>query len=277
MQRRWRSHLIFSALNMRHMGTAFESGADAVACDLEDSVPVDRKVEARLELIKYLHDYGVPKKIQVRINHYKYMPSGVDELKQLREAGVLDLVSEIILPKITSREEILDNLGRERDFPCVVVIEEAAAVVNLEDICSLRNVRAIILGRSDMSRALGLTDRCSDLTYIRQKMAVVGHAYGVQVGDCCHIVRDKLYMESTWNASLSFGMTFGACVHPSQVPIANKIFQPGELYQSPGTQVKEWCKDVIAAEDKTKGLPYIHDDGGVVGTPHYRAARNILQ
>lgn len=264
---RWRSHLIFSALNMRHMEKAFESGADAVAVDLEDSVPKDRKVEAKLELIKYLREFGIPgARLQVRVNHYKY--GGEHDIRDLRGAGVLDLCSEIILPKVTSREEVQDCLGREGDFPVVVVIEEAAAVVNLEDICSLPNVRAMILGRSDMSRALGITDRFSDLSYIRQKMAVVGHAYGMQIGDCCHIIRDPGYIRRTWMESVNYGMTFGACVHPSQVSMANGIF-------ATGLRMKEWCEEVLAGEEKLKGLPFIHDDGGVAGTPHFRAAREL--
>jgi citrate lyase subunit beta / citryl-CoA lyase len=253
---------MFPADEPHKYGKALASGADAVSADLEDSIPPDQKETALQTLLQWLRDNHPSVDFHVRIN------KGSRDFQRLQEAGALEHVSAVVIPKVESVEDILKVTS---DFPVFAIIEEAKGVVNVENFCALPNVRGVILGRSDMSRALGLTDRISDLSYIRQRMAVAAHAFGKQCLDCCHIVKDTDYIRRTWKESASFGVTGGACLHPSQVPIAREIFTPSE-------PVLNWCRDAVVGYDQRKGRNYIHEiDGGIVGLPHKRAADKILK
>jgi len=252
---------MFPADELPKYGKAIASGADAISADLEDSIPPDRKQSARDTLLSWLGQNECPMDFHVRIN------KGSDDFQFLERNGILKRLSCIVLPKVETPQDILNVT---KDFPVFAIIEEAMGVLNMEAIIALPNVKALMLGRSDMSRALGLTDRLADLSYIRQRMAIAAHAYGKQSLDCCHIVKDVPYVYQTWRESASFGITGGACVHTSQVAIAKEIFTPSE-------DVVAWCQSADAGYKSHSGRAYIDpNDGGIVGLPHKRAADKIL-
>lgn len=259
--RTYRSHLMFPADELPKYAKAIASGADAVSADLEDSIPPNRKQAARETLLEWLKTNSCPTDFHVRIN------KGSDDFTFLEKEGVLPRLACIVMPKVEYAQDILDVT---KDFPVFAIIEEAMGVLNMESIIALPNVKALMLGRSDMSRALGLTDRLADLDYIRQRMAIAAHAYGKQSLDCCHIVKDTAYVYKTWRESASFGITGGACVHTSQVAIAKEIFTPSQ-------EVVDWCRGANAGYQSHEGRAYIDSkDGGIVGLPHKRAADRIL-
>lgn len=258
----YRSHLMFPADEPRKYEKAIASGADAVSADLEDAIPRDQKGVARSTLLNWLKENTPPVDLHVRIN------KGSDDFQTLANEGVLSRLACVVIPKVEYPKDILDVTT---EFPVIVVIEEAMGVVNVENICALPNVRGLILGRADMSRALGLTDRITELSYIRQRIAVAAHAFGKQCLDCSHIIRDEAYVRRTWQESASYGFTGGACMHPSQVPIAKEVFTPSH-------EVVTWCEDVNVGFELHKGRNYINEkDGGIVGLPHKRAADKILR
>lgn len=258
----YRSHLMFPSDEPRKYEKALSSGADAVSADLEDAIPADRKEAAMSILVEWLKMNTPSVDFHVRIN------KGSNDFKTLSEKGVLSRLACIVIPKVETPQDVLQITA---DFPVFVVIEEAMGVVNMESLCALPNVHGMILGRADMSRALGLTDRIADLSYIRQRMAVVAHAYGKQCLDCSHIIRDEDYVYRTWRESASYGITGGACMHPSQVRIAKEVF-------TPSSEVVTWCQEANAGFERHHGRNYINEkDGGIVGLPHKKAADKILK
>ena len=255
-----RSHLILSALNVAsHYPKAVASGADVIAIDLEDSVPVDRKSEALVKLITLLQQPGP--KVQVRVN------PGPTDMRALEDAGVSGRIAEVIVPKVRHIGHVWDaSLGH----PSVVIIEEAEGVVNAERILQQPIVRGAIIGRSDMARSLGRPDRFANLDYVVARVAVAARAFDKYALDCCLQVRDLAAAREQWQRAAQVGIHAGACIHPSQVAVANHVF-------APQGQMLGWCEEQVEAEDTNGGLPYIAADGGVVGRPHYRAARASLE
>lgn len=278
----WRSMLFVPALNERFIAGAPRRGADCIQIDLEDSIPLALKAEARKSVAATaaeLAGHGLD--VVVRINRPWRM--AVTDL----EAAVSADVMAINLPKVPNAAhvravgEILDELERERGLPnghtrLVIMIETAEGLVNIADIARASpRIVALTVGAEDLALSLGMAVS-EDSLYLPNVQAVAAaRAAGIMpigyVGTVAGYADPEAFRRTAERAR-GLGFEGGFCIHPAQVPILNAAF-------SPGAEEVAAAHELIAAYEAASaaGKGAFAYRGAMVDQPVVDRARLLLQ
>ena len=81
---------------------------------------------------------------------------------------------------------------------------------------------------------------------------------------------EQLERESQFVRSIGFGGKY--CIHPSQIEVINRVFQPTEEELSQARRIVE-----VYEEAEKQGLGAVGMDGLVVDRPVYVRAQNLLE
>ena len=220
---RLRSLLYVPAHIDKFVAKAHERGADAVILDLEDSVPVDLKTQARSCL-----EHAVPlaarsgTKVFVRINAGQ--GAFVDAQAAMR-AGAFGLV----LPKVETAVE-LDAL-QATSTQIIAIIETPQGLLNAREIAAHPSVIALILGAEDFATQL---DGQPDAEVVRIPKLLVHYAakaYGkLSLGLLRSAVQynDLEGLQQAAAEAAKHGFDGATCVHPTIVDVLNQAFTPSE-------------------------------------------------
>ena len=261
--------------------------ADALILDLEDSVPDREKVPARAITkagIKALKAKG--QAASVRING---VATGLtlDDLEGIL-CPELDSVS---LPKVETvadmneLDALLTHLERRMGLPVGKIetplgCETAKAMRNVYEIAtSCRRVKRVSLAAGpggDAARAIGYmwSKEGMETLFLRSKVVLDARAAGIQyptisswwtINDLEGLERD-----ARWNRQLGYrGMTV---MHPSHVPIVNKVF-------TPSADEIAFQKGLIQAieEAEKKGIAAVTYKGDMVDEAMVKTAREMLE
>jgi citrate lyase subunit beta/citryl-CoA lyase len=215
---------------------AHERGADACILDLEDSVPLAQKAEARNMLRAVsgrLARQGTA--VLVRVNQ----PS---ELAQLDiEAAVDPTVDAIVLPKVGSRERVcemesrLGELEARRGLPVgrirlIAQIEDVHALSQLDEIAaSSPRLLGMILGSEDFSASAGMAPIPEALMLPNQLVLLACRRAGILPfgfpGSIANISDMRSFREQV-RLARKLGFVGAFCVHPAQVDVLNEEFSP---------------------------------------------------
>lgn len=216
---------------------------DSVVLDLEDSVPVSMKAEARpmaREAVGILKGLGIP--AFARINALDR--GGADDVAAI----VTDGFSGVMLPKARTPAEVreLDNLlsyaegkaGLPFRSVCIMPLPEtaegmwcardlAAASSRVTGLCGV--VGGPISG--DVARAMGFrpTIEGSEQLYLQSKMVLDSRAGGAPypMGSVIGTKLDDLdAVRHLVKRAQSFGFSGAILIHPNHVQIANEVFTP---------------------------------------------------
>jgi citrate lyase beta subunit len=215
----YRSLLFVPAHEADALDAAYASGADAVVADLEDSVPAERKEEARRVVAAVLPG-AVGAARLVRINAPE---TGLTEEDLAAIAG-LEL-DALVLPKATP--DAVAALGAAGP-PLIAVIESAAGLRQAYEVAAAPRVAALALGAFDLAVDLRLERRADalELLYARSKLVVDSAAAGIRapfdraypnLDDPAGLEADALFARS-----LGFGGK--NCTHASQPSVVNRVF-----------------------------------------------------
>jgi citrate lyase beta subunit len=133
----------------------------------------------------------------------------------------------LVLPKATP--EAVAALGPEG--PPVIAIAETAQGLRLAyETASSPRVAALLIGAADLGAALGWEPRADGLEvlYTRSKVVADSAAAGIRAPfDIVHLdTRDDAGLEAETRFARSLGFRGKACIHPGQVPIVNRVFEP---------------------------------------------------
>lgn len=262
---------------------ALASAADGVCFDLEDAVLESRKGEAREAVHAFLRsgetiDCG--KVVIVRINAMD-TPHFQADMAAVALPGV-DLVN---LPKPGGVEQVREAaaaLARaERENG---VDSQIRLLLNIEAPSALR--QAVELARADarvVGLQLGLGDLFEPLGIGRRERAAIEQAmFAVRIaaGEAGIYAYDSAFANIADSdgylaeARLARRMGFlgKTCIHPSQVSLANEVFQPT------GAEI-EHARKVVEAADRTTetGMGAFVVDGHMVDAPFIDRARKILE
>ena len=239
---------------------ALASDADAVVADLEDAVTPDRKEVAR-ELVLRLR----PRVVRVNGADTRWF---ADDLAATAE---LELEA-LVLPKATP--DAVAALGA--DGPPVIAIVETAQGLRLAyETASSPRVAALLVGAADLGAALGWEPRADGLEvlYARSKVVTDSAAAGIRAPfDIVHTdTRDDAGLEASARFARSLGFRGKACIHPAQVPIVNRVFEPE-------TESLDWARRVIDAAEAgaREGRGAVALDGEMIDLPVVERARRIL-
>jgi citrate lyase subunit beta/citryl-CoA lyase len=242
-----RSELAVPASNDNMFEKAAGCGADLVFLDLEDAVPARSKESARAKAIGALNDIDWGDTVRaIRINGLDTEWCHDDLIDVVTEAGAN--LDTIIIPKPrTARDvwwvdvlltQLESKLGLSRQIRLEVLIEEVEGLANAEAIAvASPRLDALIFGVGDFSLSQGarvdtnfvpLGEYPGDFWhYARNKVIVAARIAGIDAIDAPYPDYGDLagYERDARRASL-LGYTGKWAIHPSQVPIANKVYAP---------------------------------------------------
>jgi len=281
-----RSMMFVPGHNQKLIEKALVSKADALILDLEDSVrPYQNKKVAR-ELITSLALDGTfnscSKKIFVRVNDRDTNLF----LTDLR-AVTLDGIDAILIPKVYREEDVyyadhlLEAVEREKNmekgrFKIAVLIETAAAVLNVQEICrASERVVAVTFGCEDFIADLeGYHDLEHESIYIPRALIALGaRAVGVIPIDTVHIdVHNLEDLEVMLKTGRKFGFEGQLVLHPKEISLVHQYYTPSKKEVEDASIMLSLYEK---AESENKGVTVY--DGKFVGPPMVIAAKKTLE
>ncbi|GAA4548302.1 HpcH/HpaI aldolase/citrate lyase family protein [Pseudonocardia xishanensis] len=278
-----RSVLEVPILKPRYWAKVPEVDADAIMLDLEDSATPSMKDHVRGRVVEALADrsYFGDRHVVVRTNNLA-TPWGRADLEALSEVDADVLVC---YPKVrdaaelAEAREILSSRGTAHGL--YVMIETAAAVLDLERIAAERNVVGLHFGYVDYAADVGsrpFAESGDDLFapanhYVRAKIAVAAAANDLFAtgGTLIPEYRDLAKVAAFVRSWAALGYSGCVVVSPAHLPVVNETFRPSaeEVARAETT-----CRAYEAAVDR--GDPAAVVDGTVVTLPDYRVASLVL-
>ncbi len=276
-----RTFLFAPGNHARRATKALTLGADAVILDLEDAVAVAEKVAARAAVLEAL---GHERRCRgyVRVNALQTEWCHGDLV-----AAVAPGVDGIVLPKVESADELrtaewlIAALECERGLPrggidLMPIVETALGYTRLEAIArSGTRVRRIAFGAGDFTLDLSLTWTRSELELLPYRCGFVAHsrAAGLEAPiDTVWVdLKDPEGFEQSAAGGRGLGFGGKMCIHPDQVPPANRLF-------GPAPEAVAQAQRVIAAfaEAEARGLASIQLEGRFIDYPIVHAARRLV-
>ena len=169
----------------------------------------------------------------------------------------------------------MDVVGSETYVEAMPLIETAKGVCNAASIAfsSRRNV-AICFGAEDYRRDLGV-ERSPDEseTFVaRSLIAMAAKAAGIGAQDSVFSnVDDEAGLEASTRTAKSLGFTGKGIVHPRQIAVVHRVFDPSEAEVEAARRVVE-ALDVAKREGK--GVASL--DGKMVDAPVAERARRLI-
>jgi citrate lyase beta subunit len=294
-QRLERSTLLVPASNPAMIAKAALAKADAVCIDCEDAVAPNMKADARLNVIRALcdHDFGAKLKL-VRINgldtHYAYR----DIVDIVEGAGSkLDL---IVVPKVSGRDDLrfVDQLLTQIEAACGLpnkigieaLIETAAGVLNIRDIVQASpRLEGLIYGSGDYAASVGMPmasiggfDSDDDLYpghrwhFVMHAIVSAAHAHDLRAIDGPFAdIRDADGLTKTARIARAMGFDGKWCIHPSQPPTVDLVFEPSDKEIAWADKVMDAYASALAV-----GRGAITVDGRMVDAANLRMCEQIL-
>lgn len=272
-----RSLLSVPTDNRRALEKAPGLDCDGVIYDLEDSVAIEKKAEARENLADAFSrkDQSQQERI-VRINT---LESGLaeDDLKLV--AGIVP--DAVALPKVEHVSEIAivaDMLARyapARPIGLWAMIETPKGVLNAASIAALdKGPKCLVVGLNDLRKATGVLPQAGRAYLVPWLMQVVlaGRAHGVDVIDSVfNDFKDDTGFASECEQGRAMGFSGKMLIHPAQIEMANRHFGPDP------ESIKE-AEAIVALFERpeAQGLNVINLDGKMIERLHFEEAKTLL-
>ena len=262
--------------------------ADAMIFDLEDSVPLNAKDEARKNIADALAA-GLKKPMFLRISNPRAGDFMAD-LQVLANASSLLNVAGIILPKADDAEDIQavakalkvvesKHNMQEGTLSILPLIETCLGLRNGFDIAkaSTRVIGMALASaeQGDFMVDLGgrWTPRSLALAYPRSKLVVDARAAGVQwlVDGVFMNLKDTDMLREECLIARELGFVGKMAIHPTQVDVMHTVFSPSELEVA-------YARGLIAAfrDGEARGVGAVKYEGMMVDYANVRLAERTL-
>lgn len=268
---------------------AVASGADALILDLEDSVPVTEKADARKivrETIGRLRDAGTRADVWVRPNSYDTGLFGADV-----EDVVIPGLAGLFLPKVFTAEEIVridavvshveQREGMEAgSVGLIVSYETAISMAHCEEIAAASPRVSSLLGatgpNADVGRELGFefTPAGFESLYLRSRIVLAAKAAGLHhpVTGVWQDIKDTDGFRRFALDSRGLGYRGMVCIHPSHVAISNEVF-------TPPAETVDYYRRMVAAfrEAEAGGSAAVDFEGMHIDIAHVKTAEGVIE
>lgn len=262
--------------------------ADAMIFDLEDSVPLNAKDEARKNIADALA-VGLKKPMFLRISNPRAGDFMAD-LQVLANASSLLNVAGIVLPKADDAEDIQAVAKALKDVESKHNMQEGTlSILPLIETClGLRNGFDIakastrVIGMALASAEQGdfmvdlggrWTPRSLALAYPRSKLVVDARAAGVQwlVDGVFMNLKDTDMLREECLIARELGFVGKMAIHPTQVDVMHTVFSPSELEVA-------YARGLIAAfrDGEARGVGAVKYEGMMVDYANVRLAERTL-
>lgn len=278
----WRSMLFVPAQVPKFVDAAHTRGADAYLLDLEDSVPIAQKAEARAALccaVAKVSRSGAAALVRINTDD-ALTPDDVN-------AAVLPGVGALMVPKVESAAQVqaldgrIADLERERGIaPSTVLviaqIEHVRALPKLDEIAtSSPRMMGLILGSEDFSVSAGAEPTSEALYGPNQQLVFACRRAGILpfgFPGSISVFRDLDLLRQLITRAREMGFVGSYAIHPNQVQVMNECFAP------PAADV-EHARDLLAAyyEAAAQGRGALEFRGRMVDLPVVARAQEVLR
>jgi len=264
---------MLSAHRLKHLNKLDELTADVVILNLEDGVsPTQKPMALRLSALFLSHLKKINSLTVVRINPLdEGGDKEIDFLNQFRPDAIR-------IPKIRSKKDVEKALALiDLKIKVHLSIETKEAWQHLSDLRIDERVEAYYLGIFDLLADLGLPHRVVErsnttIDYILAHFLTNSLAVGVlPVSFVFQDHNDNDSFKKWCKYEKSMGFHAKGCISPTQVNIANSIFQP---------EVKEIerAKEIIKLfEAEPDNSSIVSDIYGFIDEPIYKGAKRLLE
>ena len=278
-----RSLMFVPGHNERLLSSAAKSNADVLLFDIEDSVqPIENKQVARDKISEWVTNGSFK-------NHYVFPRVNDRESGQLLKDVyqlTIDGVHGFMYPKsqkggdVYFFSKLLETIEYEKGLPpgtfkIIPLIETAAAVLNVQDICrASERVIAIAFGCEDFIADLeGIHDQEGQSIYTpRALTAMAARANNVIPVDTVHIkVHDLKDLEENLIIAKNLGFEGMLVLHPKELPVVHNYFSPTKEEIK---EAKEMLRLSHLAKKEGKGVALMN--GRFIGPPMVAAANKVL-
>lgn len=272
-----RSLLYVPTYNEKYMLSAFQSEADVLILDLEDSVPFSQKVMARENLLKIANEATrFNGHIIVRLNSLADPEQVIEDLKYIN----IDSVNGFMLPKVNNAEDLLtyEHLIKqqfgENELYFIPLIETSLVILYLKEIAEFKRVKGLAFGGEDYITDLhGKHGKSTAIfEFARVQIVNAARAFGKKTIDTPFLALDDHagFMAATENAS-ELGFDGMQCIHPSQLQRLNQLLTPDEVEYEHSIKI---VSKIDEAKQSGKGV--IIFNGKMIGPPMVKRAQNII-
>lgn len=274
-----RSMLFTPALDDGRALNGWRFGPDAIILDLEDTVPPERKNEARIKALGVLEASG--RDYFVRINSFQteWWRLDVEAVLHPRLAG-------LVVPKVESAkamielDDILSSYAQSgnssNSIRLLPIIETVAGWAEIRSIArASRRILALTFGEGDFTLDLGLDWRESPtVAFAKAQLVLESRLAGLAPPHDGVFPRigDELGLKQSAERAKDIGFGTKHCIHPSQIPVIHAAF-------SPTPDERRRAASIVAAFEASlkQGVASITVDGQFVDYPVYQRAVNILK
>lgn len=258
--------------------------ADAVILDLEDAVPVNRKDEARTSVQSWLlAQREHPSSRPGTVRQQQWARLNADDFAADLHSIASTALDGVFLAKCTtsSLQEtagLLADLEAEgRLAPGVGIIglvEDAAALMDLVSITGSRRLVTLGIGEVDLMADLRMsrgatTEPALDSIRARIVMACSSAGLSAPVAPTSTDIRDLETFEQTGRKMQDLGFRSRTAVHPSQVPVINRVF-------TPAPDAVESAREVLAVFDGGSGGVTVDSSGRMIDAAVIRSAQETI-
>lgn len=279
-----RSFMFVPAYNRKFIEKALESDADAIILDMEDSVPEDKRTDARKMILEYGKKGMLQKKkVFIRINEMESMDfvSDVSEL-------VIDGITGFMPSKIYCADDIIfmDRLlsfmerhnGLEAGKLLLApLIETTSALAEVQKIAfASPRLVALCFGGEDYLNDLGsvYTYQASALVVPRALIANAARSAGLLPIDTPYIdIADIAGFEKAERQAYENGYAGCLVLNPKQIEAANRAFMP----DPDKIAYSEKVIKAVQESEKEKGSSVAMLDGAMVGPPMRKRAEIVIK
>ena len=267
-----RSLMFVPAHNPKLLDSSLRRDADVLLLDIEDSVPVIDKQQARDNIKGFVtRPEAQGKLIFPRVNDRE---SGelLKDLYQLTIPGV----TGFMYPKSTKEEDVyfvgklLETIEYEKHIPVgtfklIPLIETAGAIVEIKEICTACNrVVAVAFGCEDYVTDLGGKHDPEGQSIFYARNAIVNATVHIKVHDLEDLEKNLILAKN-------LGFEGMLVLNPKELPLVNQYFAPSE-------EEVAWAEEMVqlTAEAKAEGKGVAVKEGKFIGPPMLKMAEKIL-
>ncbi|MGJ8638315.1 MAG: HpcH/HpaI aldolase/citrate lyase family protein [Opitutaceae bacterium] len=276
-----RSAMFVPGFTRKFLDKAVSFRADALLLDLEDSVPVPCKDDARKYIREYLDQNKFPQQTFIRVNDIE---SGL--LTQDLDATIHENTTGFMFTKVRDENDIiyfdklLTQYEHDHGFPVgkfkmLPLIEMGSAILRAYQIAtaSTRMIGLAFGGEDYLTDLDGLhKEHGTSLIVPRSLIVIAARSAHIDVLDTPFLdIRNPEGFRREVEQARELGFSGQLLLHPTQIDVANEIFSPSE------EDISE-AKRIMAAirESSEKGQGTTLLDGKLVGPPMWKRAAKVL-
>jgi citrate lyase subunit beta / citryl-CoA lyase len=258
----------------------FES--DALILDLEDSVPVPNKPDARRFIRQSLDDKWYRQQVYIRVNS---IDSGMllEDLRAVLRVGTTGIMftKSIDERDITYFDNLLAQLERDHGFPVgkfkmCPLIETGRAVLRAYEMATASaRIVALAFGGEDYLTDLDGLHKEHGTSLIVPRSLIVVAARSAHVGaiDTPYLdIQNIDGFRKEAELARELGFSGQLIIHPGQIATANTVFTPSEEEVREAHQIIEAIR-----QGEKNGLGVALLDGKLIGPPMRKRAEQVIE